>query len=79
MVDVNTTALEKSSLEAHVDLCAVRYKSLDIRLTKVEDKIDEVHKEIKEGNNSLIKVIVGGAATVLAGMLSTVVVLLMKL
>ena len=73
-----TTQLEKESLEAHVDLCAVRYANLDKRLTNVEEKIDEVHEDIKNGNQSMIKVLIGSAGTIVAGLLSTIVVLLMN-
>jgi len=73
-----TTQLEKESLEAHVDLCAIRYENLDARLNTVENKIDNIHNDIKEGNNSLIKVLVGAAATIIAGLLSTLVVILMN-
>lgn len=76
---VPTTQLEKESLEAHVDLCAIRYQNLDKRLTNVEKKIDEVHSDIKEGNNSLIKVLIGTAGTIIAGLLSTIVVVLLNL
>lgn len=79
MSELPTTALEKESLEAHVDLCALRYQNLDKRLNKVETKIDEVHQELKDGNSSLIKVIIGASATVTAGLLSTIVVVLLKL
>ena len=74
-----TTTLEKQSLEVHVDLCAIRYENLDKRLTKVEEKIENVHKDIKEGNSSLIKVIIGAAGTITAGLLSTIVVILLKI
>lgn len=73
-----TTELEKTNLEVHVDLCAVRYKQLDDRLTKVEAKIDELHEDIKNGNSSLVKVIVGAAGSIVAGLLSTIVVLITK-
>jgi hypothetical protein len=75
----NSTQLEKESLEAHVDLCALRYEAMDKRLTAVEEKIDEVHNDIKEGNQSLIKVLIGAAGTIVAGLLSTIVVILMNL
>lgn len=75
----NTTDLEKESLEAHVDLCAIRYANLDSRLNSVEQKIEEVHQDIKDGQNSLIKVLVGAAGTIVAGLLSTLVVLIMSL
>jgi hypothetical protein len=73
-----TTNLEKESLEAHVDLCALRYGQLDNRLTALEKKVDEVHEDIVEGQKSLTKVIIGTAGTVVAGVLSIVVTILMK-
>ena len=73
-----TTDLEKQSLEAHVDLCAIRYQNLDKRLTDVENKISEIHDDIKEGNQSLVKVLIGAAGTIIAGLLSTIVVILMN-
>ena len=72
------TNLEKTSLEAHVDLCALRYGQLDERLTNLEDKVSSVHKDIVEGQKSLTKVIIGTAGTVIAGIISIVIVLLMK-
>jgi hypothetical protein len=76
--DLPTTNLEKESLEAHVDLCALRYKNLDERLSNVEDKIDQVHKDIQAGNQSMTKVLIGAAGTIVAGLLSTIVVILMQ-
>jgi hypothetical protein len=73
-----TTDLEKTSLEAHVDLCALRYGQLDDRLTNLESKVSTVHKDILEGQKSLTKVIIGTAGTVIAGIISIVIVLLMK-
>jgi len=74
-----TTNLEKNSLEAHVDLCAIRYQQLDDRLNKVETKVDAIHKEIQDGNKSMTKVLIGAAGTIVAGLLSTIVVLLMSI
>ena len=76
---MSTTDLERTSLEAHVDLCAIRYETLDKRLTKVEEKIEELHDDMKAGQNSLTKVIIGTTGTVIAGLLSTIVVVLMSL
>jgi hypothetical protein len=73
-----TTELEKTSLEAHVDLCALRYANLDNRLSTVEGTLKEIHQDIKVGQTSVTKVLVGTAGTVVAGLLSTVVVILMK-
>lgn len=73
------TQLEKESLEAHVDLCALRYGQLDQRLTNLENKVDNIHEDIVEGQKSLTKVIVGTAGTVVAGVISIIIAILFKL
>lgn len=73
-----TTELEKQSLEAHVDLCALRYALLDKRLTTLEEKVGAVHDDIVDGQKSLTKVVIGTAGTVIAGILGVVVAILMK-
>jgi hypothetical protein len=74
-----TTQLERSSLEAHVDLCALRYEQLDERLSTLEGKVDIMHKDIVDGQKSLAKVIIGTAGTVVAGILSVAIAVLMKM
>ena len=76
---MSTTDLERNSLEAHVDLCAIRYEALDKRLTKVEEKLDTIADDMKAGQNSLAKVIIGAAGTIVAGLLSTIVVVLLQM
>jgi hypothetical protein len=78
MAATPTTELEKTSLEAHVDLCALRYAQLDKRLTTLEDKVDSMHAEIISGQKSLVKVIIGTAGTITAGILSVVIAVLMR-
>jgi hypothetical protein len=75
---VGSTELERSSLEAHVDLCALRYAQLDNRLTTLEKKVDDIHCDIVDGQKSLTKVIIGTAGTIIAGVLSIVVAILMN-
>lgn len=79
MSTASSTELEKQSLEAHVDLCAVRYEQLDKRLTKVETTLEDMRDEMRSGNQSLIKVMIGAAGTIVAGLLSTIVVLIMNM
>ena len=76
---MSTTSLEKENLEAHVDLCAQRYEVLESRLTKVEEKVDAVHTLISNGQQSMTKVIIGAAGTIVAGLLSTIVVILLNM
>lgn len=72
------TELEKTNLEAHVDLCAIRYDALDNRLSKVETKIDNIHDDMIEGQKSITKVLIGTAGTVVASLLSIVIVILLN-
>lgn len=78
-MSTSTTSLEKQSLEAHVDLCALRYGQLDQRLTELEDKVGTIHNDILEGQKSMTKVIIGTAGTIIAGVLGIVVTILMKM
>ena len=73
-----TTNLERTNLEAHVDLCAERYKHLETRLNTIEVKVEALTKAIDESRNSMAKVIIGATATIVAGLLTTVVTILMK-
>ena len=76
---MSTTALERENLEAHVDLCAQRYEVLEGRLNKVEEKVDDIHSLITQGQQSMTKVIIGAAGTIVAGLLSTIVVILISM
>jgi hypothetical protein len=72
------TELERTSLEAHVDLCALRYAQLDNRLSSLETKVNSIHEDVVDGQKSLTKVIIGTAGTIIAGVLSIVVAILMN-
>ena len=74
----NTTVLERNNLEAHVDLCAIRYEQLDERLSNEETKIDTLHTAISMGQQSMTKVIIGAAGTIVTGLLSVIIVILMQ-
>jgi hypothetical protein len=45
---MDTTDIEKKSLEAHVELCAERYKFLEVKLEALEDKISKLNFGIDE-------------------------------
>jgi hypothetical protein len=78
MARAPTTDLEKTSLEAHVDLCALRYGQLDSRLTNLEEKVETIHTDIIDGQKSLTKVIITTTGTVVVGVLSIVATILLK-
>lgn len=71
--------LERESLEAHVDMCQLRYEQLDARMTKIEEKVEHIHKDITSGQKSLAKVIIGTAGTIIAAVLSIVVTIMLKM
>ena len=73
-----TTKLEKENLEAHVDLCEQRYQQLEGRLSKIEEKVEHIHRDITEGQASMTKVLIGTAGTVVASLVSIVIVILLQ-
>ena len=73
------TALERENLEAHVDLCEQRYIVLEGRMESIERKVEAIHVDITQGQQSMTKVIIGAAGTIVAGLLSTIVVILLNL
>ena len=76
---MSTTDLEKQNLEAHVDLCSERYKGLHDRLSAIELRLGKMNEEMTAGHKSQTKTIIATAGTVVAVLLSTVVVILMKM
>lgn len=50
---IETTDIEKKSLEAHVELCAERYRALELQFTEVKKDINEV-KEVSEKTHELV-------------------------
>jgi len=70
MESFQTTEIEKTNLEAHVGMCALRFSQLNDRLRSVESKVDEIHQVVSRNNTSLIRAIIGAAATISAGAFS---------
>lgn len=54
------------------------YENLDKRLEKVEIKIDDLREDMTTGQHNLVKVIIGAAGTIVASLLSVIVVILMN-
>ena len=80
-----TSRLERENLEAHVDLCAERYPVLEEKLDRIEEKFERIEKSLAEMAHKQVndlksnnKVVIGAAATVIAGLLSTIVLLLLN-
>lgn len=71
--------IEKENLETHVELCALRYESLEKRLGSIETKVSTLQELLEKGQLSMTKVLIGTAGTVIAGVISTLVIVLTKL
>jgi len=74
-----TTDIEKKSLEAHVELCAERYKnlderleSLDTRMGKIETLMVEVKQAIASAPNESNKTIIAIGTTVFGAMIGII-------
>jgi len=77
-MSLQPTDIEKENLESHVELCALRYGELERRLGAIEDKVGRLADAIEESRGSMMKVLIGTAGTVVAGVLSTLVIILSK-
>jgi hypothetical protein len=77
-MSLKPTEIEKNNLESHVELCALRYQNLETRLSTIESKVVSLADKIQESQSSMSKVVIGATATIIAGLLSTVVTILIK-
>ena len=73
-----TTEIEKENLEAHVELCAERYKHVESRLATIESKVEALAEKIEASKSSMNKVIVGATSTIVVGLLATIITILIK-
>ena len=77
-MSLQPTDIEKENLESHVELCALRYQNLETRLATIETKVGSLAEKIQDSQSSMSKVIIGATATIVGGLLSVVIVILMK-
>ena len=73
------TQSERKNLEAHVDLCAERYDRLEQRLEALEVAMQEMKQMVINESQRSTKIVIGSAATVIGGLLSTVVAIILVL
>lgn len=87
---ITSTPLEKENLEAHVDMCALRYeqmndklKEIDVQFEKIDkrfdtidSKIENIERDMKKGNTAILVALIGATATIIAAFLGFFLVLL---
>ena len=79
---VETTDIEKKSLEAHVELCAERYNALeqrldhvDAKITNLSDLIREVHDMVQRMSEKRTDQLIGWGIGIIGALLATTVYL----
>lgn len=93
---IHTTQLERTNLEAHVDLCAERYRTMEEKMNNIETRLSHIEKGVTDMREETIrafsdireqnaktssynnKILLGAAASVVAGVLTVVVAVLLK-
>mgnify|MGYP003633577295 CR=1 FL=1 len=68
----STTEYEREHLEAHVDLCAIRYAHLNERLEKVEAAVVDLHTGVVKGNKGLVKAMIVAVSTIVVALVGAV-------
>jgi hypothetical protein len=76
---MDTTDIEKKSLEAHVELCAERYRSLELQLASANTSISslkimitEVHEMVQEMGAKRNDQLIGWGLAVIGFLVATV-------
>ena len=82
---MDTTEIEKKSLEAHVELCAERYTQLEQRFEHVEGKITglqtllrEVHEMVQRMAEKRTDQLIGWGVGIIGALIATTVYLLIN-
>jgi tetrahydromethanopterin S-methyltransferase subunit G len=87
---ISSTPLEKENLEAHVDLCALRYEQMngkleeidvqfnkiDKRFDAIDSKIENIERDLKKGNSAILVALIGATATIIAAFVGVIVIML---
>jgi hypothetical protein len=79
----DTTEIEKKSLEAHVELCAERYRFLEQKIGHMDEKIEsqstvirEVHDMVQTMGDKRTDQVMGWGLAIIAGLVGIVAYLL---
>jgi hypothetical protein len=86
MAGMPTTDIEKENLEAHVELCAERYKQLEtkldgleVRMDKLEEHVVFIRQHLAESGNQQNKQLITIGTTVIGVLMTAVIGLLVHL
>ena len=66
------TQIEKESLEAHVELCAIRYNNLETKLDNLEQRMDKLELHLVDIKNNLTNNAIAAEKNVVDGNKQTI-------
>jgi hypothetical protein len=82
---VDTTDIEKKSLEAHVELCAERYRFLENKLETVEATVSNVNEMVVDIRDMMDKIvdkrnnqIINWGTAIIGSLVASIVYLVMQ-
>ena len=70
MTQILTIPAEHQDLSTHVDICAQRYASLELRLSAVEQKVDQLAKTVETVRSDITKTLIGTAGTIVVSLIT---------
>ena len=86
MAIANSTDNEKENLEAHVELCAERYRQLETKLDGLEKRMDKleghvvfIREHLAESGNSQNKQLITIGTTIIGVLMTAVIGLIVHL
>lgn len=86
MAIANSTDIEKENLEAHVELCAERYRQLETKLDGLEKRMDKLEEHVvfirghlAETGNSQNKQLITIGTTIIGILMTSVIGLIVHL
>ncbi len=69
--------MNMDGLEVRLSLIEQTVQNLEKRMEKVENKMEILHTDMLRSNNLLIRTVIASAGTIVGGILSVLVVMLM--
>lgn len=85
-MSIHQSRLERENLEAHVDLCAERYRVLEEKFNRLDGKMDSITESLEQMNansrsdkDRSAKLMVTVGASVIVGLITVIVMLMINL
>lgn len=76
---IDTIEDETTNLKIHASICAERYKGIeetfqrvDKRMDSLEHKIDDVRRDVQDGNKATRNTLIGGIASIVVALIGVI-------